>query len=330
MSRNHPTRRTALAALTAAVATSVLPAFAQGAAGFPARPIKIVVPYAAGGFTDIVARLVAQKMSESLKQPVIVDNKPGASTIIGAEMVARSAPDGYTLLMGVTTTLSTNPFLFKKLPYQPSDFKPVALTGLTPFVLMAHPSVGISTVRELIQHAKAKPKTLTAATLGNGSSTQLVLAMLQAATGTSIVDVPYKGSAPAMTDLLAGHVDMYFDALPTSLASMRSGQLKAIAVTSEARSKAAPSVPTFRESDVKDMVAYSWYGLLAPAGTPDAIVELLGKAANEAMETPAIQQKLEAEGALAPVISPRQFGELIQEHTKTWGRVIGPLNIRLD
>ena len=302
---------------------------AQGAGSYPTKPIRIVVPYAAGGFTDIVARLVGQKMSERLGQPVVVDNKPGASTIIGAEAVARAAPDGYTLLMGVTTTLSTNPLLFKKLSYKASDFKPVALAGLTPFVLVANPSVPGS-VREVVDAAKAKPGEMNVATLGIGSSTHLVLAMLRAAAGVDLKDIPYKGSAPAMSDLLAGHVHLYFDAVPTSMPYIRSGQLKGIAITSEERSPAAPSLPTFRESGVPDMVAYSWYGLLAPAGTPDAIVAHLNKAVNEALETPEVKARLAADGGVAPTLSPRQFGDLIDKHTQVWAKIITPLNIQLD
>jgi tripartite-type tricarboxylate transporter receptor subunit TctC len=302
---------------------------AQGAGGYPTKPIRIVVPYAAGGFTDIVARQVGQKMSERLGQPVVVDNKPGASTILGAEVVARAAPDGYTLLMGVTTTLSTNPFLFKKLPYKASDFKPVALAGLTPFVLVAHPSMP-GTVREVVDAAKAKPGALNVATLGIGSSTHLVLAMLRAAAGVDLKDIPYKGSAPAMSDLLAGHVHLYFDAVPTSMPYIRSGQLKGIAITSEERSPAAPSLPTFREAGVPDMVAYSWYGLLAPAGTPDAIVAQLNKAANEALQMPDVKARLAADGGVAPTLSPIQFGDLIDKHTQVWAKIIAPLNIQLD
>ena len=302
---------------------------AQGPGGFPSKPIRIVVPYAAGGFTDIVARLIGPKMSERLGQPVIVENKPGASTSLGAEFVAHAPADGHTLLMGVTTTLSTNPLLFKKLTYKASDFKPVALAGLTAFVLVAHPSLP-GTVREVIEAAKAKPGSLNGATIGVGSSTHLVLAMLRAATGVHIPDIPYKGSAPAMADLLAGHVQVYFDATPTAMPLVRSGQLKGLAITSDERSPAAPSVPTFRESGFPDVVAYAWYGLLAPAGTPDAVVAQLNKAANEALQSRDVRARLIADGGQAPALNPRQFGELIQAHTQVWSRIVTPLKIQLD
>ncbi|ETF04418.1 ABC transporter substrate-binding protein [Advenella kashmirensis W13003] len=322
-------RRTALigASLLAFGAST---AHAQEADTYPNKPIKIVVPYSPGGFTDILARQMSQQLSQKLSQPVVVENKPGAGTIIGAETVARAKPDGYTLLMAVTTTLSSNPHLFSKLPYKVSDFKPIALTGLTPFVLVANPSVPANNVRELIELARKEPGKLSGATLGNGSSTHLVLSMLRGATGADILDVPYKGASPASTDLVAGHVDLFFDAITTSLPHIKEGRLKAIAMTSEKRSEAAPSIPTFREEGVPEMLAYSWYGLLAPAGTPDAITEKLNKVVNEALASPEIQEKFRTEGAESRPMSAKAFGDLIEEHSQIWGKVIKSLNIRLD
>jgi len=300
------------------------------ARAFPEKPVRIVVPYAPGGFTDILARLVAQKMTDKLGQPVIVENKPGASTILGAEMVARSPADGYTLLMGVTTTLSTNQFLFKKLPYKNTDFAPVALAGMTPFILVAHPSLPANNVKELVDLAKAKPGALNVATLGIGASTQLVVEMFKSAAGVDIKDVPYKGSGPASADLLAGHVQLYFDAIPTAMPRVRAGQLKAIGVTADTRSAAATTVPTFIESGLPQMVAYSWYGLLAPAGTPPAIIDKLNKATNEALQMSDVREKVDANGGTAPLMNPQQFGELIESHSKVWEKIIKPLNIQLD
>lgn len=325
---NSITRRQALMALAAAGAPWA-PTVAS-ADTFPSKPIRIIVPYAAGGFTDIVSRLVAQKMSIKLGQPVVIDNKAGGSTIIGAEAVAKSAPDGYTLLMAVTTTLSTNPFLFKKLPYKPSDFVPVALTGLTPFVLAAHPSVPANTLAELIALEKAKPGALNLATLGTGSSTHLVGEMFNSLTGMKLNMIPYKGAGPALNDLMAGHVQLYFDGIATSAPMFRAGKLKGIAITGENRSQAAPQVPTFAESGLPDMQAASWYGLLAPAQTPPAIVDLLNKATNEALQSSDVRARIAQDGASAPILSPQQFGELIDKHTRTWERIIKPLNISLD
>jgi len=297
---------------------------------FPDKPIRIVVPYVPGGYTDIVARLMATKMSEKLGQPVIVENRAGASTIVGAEYVAKSPADGYTLIMAVTTTLSTNQFMFKKLPYKTADFTPIALAGLTPFILVAHPSVPANNVKELVALAKAKPGTLNVATLGVGASTQLVLEMFKSAAGVDVKDIPYKGSGPASIDLLAGHVQLYFDGITTSMPRVRAGQLKALGVTSETRSPAAPSVPTFVELGLPRMGANAWYGLLAPAGTPPAIIDKLNKAANEALQMPDVRTQVDENGGTAPFLSPQQFGELIESHSRVWEKIIKPLNIQLD
>jgi len=324
-----PTRRQVLAGL-AAVGASAWNVAAR-ADNFPSKPIRIIVPYAAGGFTDIVARLVAQKMGERFGQPVIVENKAGGSTIIGAEYVAKAAPDGYTLLMAVTTTISTNPFLFKKLSYKPSDFAPVALTGLTPFVLSAHPGVPANNLQELIELAKAKPDALNLATLGPGSSTHLVGEMFNGLAGVKLNFIPYRGAAPALGDLIAGHVQLFFDAVATSAPLYRSGQLKGIAISGEARSAAAPNVPTFTESGLPGMeTTASWYGLLAPAQTPLPVIKLLNQAANEALQAPDVRAQVEQNGASAPLLSPARFGALIEQHTRAWERIIKPLNIQLD
>lgn len=299
-------------------------------AAYPERSVRIVVPYAAGGFTDILARLLSVKLSERLGQAVVVDNKPGASTMLGADVVAKAAPDGHTLLMATTSTLSTNPLLFKKMPFKPGDFTAVALVGQTPFVLVAHPSVGASDVAGLVAFARANPGKLNFAMLGAGSSTHLVDEMFRAAAQVDIVDISYKGSGPANIDLLAGHVQLNFDAISTALPRMRAGQVKGIGVTSESRLKIAPELPTFKESGLPQMVAVSWYGLMAPAATPPAVVEQINRVVNEVLRLPEVQSQLEAAGGTAPLLNARQFAELIEEQTKTWARVVKPLNIQLD
>lgn len=300
------------------------------AASFPERPVKIVVPYAAGGFTDVLARLVSTKMAERLGQPVVVENKPGASTMLGAELVARAPADGHTLLMATTSTLSTNPLLFRKMAFKVSDLRPVALTGLTPFVLVAHPSVPANDVKGLIALAKVNPGKFNFATLGAGSSTHLVDEMFRSAAHVDIRDVPYKGGGPAANDLLAGHVELNFDAIGTSLPRIHAGQLKGIGITSETRLAIAPNLPTFKESGLPQMVAYSWYGLLVPSQTPTIIVEQLNRVVNEVLRLPEVRSQLEASGGNAPQLTARQFGELIEEHTRTWEKIIKPLNIQLD
>ncbi len=309
-------------------ATTLLPG--QARAAWPDKPLRIVVPYAPGGFTDILARLIASRLAERLGQPVVVENKPGAATMLGADAVAKAAPDGHTLLMATTSTLSTNPLMFRKMPFKTTDFVPVALTGLTPFVLVAHPSVPASDAAGLVAHARAHPGKLNLAMLGVGSSTHLVDEMFRTAANVNIPDVPYKGSGPANADLLAGHVQLAFDAVATAIPRIRSGKLKGLAITSETRSAQLPEVPTFKESGLPQVVAYSWYGLMAPAGTPATVVESLNRHVNEILRSPEAQAQLDTQGASAPRLSPAQFGELIDEHTRVWARVVKPMNLQLD
>lgn len=300
------------------------------AASWPEKPVRVVVPYAPGGFTDVAARLVGARLSERIGQPVVVENRAGASTMLGAEAVARSAPDGHTLLMATTSTLSTNPLMFRKMPYKASDLQAVALVALTPFVLVAHPSVPASNVTGLVEHARANPGKLDFAMLGPGSSTHLVDEMFRSQAKVDIRDVPYKGSGPASSDLMAGHVQLNFDAVSTAVARIRGGKLKAMGITSEERSPLLPEVPTFKESGLPGMVAYSWYGLVAPAGTPRPVVEAINRAVNEVLGMPEVVSQLDANGARAPALDPDRFAELIDAHTRTWAGVIKPLNIQLD
>lgn len=323
-----------LAATALLPTLALLPALAllptPARAAWPDKPLRIVVPYAAGGFTDILSRLLATRLGERLGQPVVVENKPGAATMLGADAVAKSPPDGHTLLMATTSTLSTNPLLFRKMPFKTTDFVPVALAGLTPFVLVAHPSVPAQDAAALVAHARANPGKLNLAMLGVGSSTHLVDELFRTAAGVDIPDVPYKGSGPANVDLLAGHVQLTFDAVATAIPRVRSGKLKGLGITSDARSPLLPDVPTFKESGLPQVVAYSWYGLMAPAGTPPAVVEQINRTVNEILRTPEIQTQLDANGASAPKLTAAQFGELIDEHTRLWARIVKPLNLQLD
>jgi tripartite-type tricarboxylate transporter receptor subunit TctC len=321
-----PLQRKLLLSLAAALAL----AHGAASAAWPERPVRIVVPYAPGGFTDLVARLVGTKLADKLGQPVVVENKPGASTMLGAEVVARAPADGYTLLMATTSTISTNPLMFRKMPYKTADFTPVALTGLTPFVLVAHPSVPAKDAAGLVNYARANPGKLNFAMLGPGSSTHLVDEMLRSAAKVDIRDVPYKGSGPASTDLLAGHVQLNFDAVSTAIPRIKAGQLKGLGITSETRSPLLPNVPTFKESGLPQMIAYSWYGLMAPAGTPAAVVEQLNRSVNEVLKMPEVQAQMEANGASAPTLDTKHFSALIEEHTRTWERIVKPLNLQLD
>jgi tripartite-type tricarboxylate transporter receptor subunit TctC len=308
--------------------SAVAPGIAQAA--WPDKPLRVVVPYAAGGFTDILARMLATGMAEKLGQAVIVDNRPGASTMLGADAVAKSPADGHTLLMATTSTLSTNPLMFRKMPFKVSDFRPVALTGLTPFVLVAHPSVPAQDAAELVAHARKNPGKLNFAMLGSGSSTHLMDEMFRRMAGVDIPDVPYKGAGPASNDLLAGHIQLNFDAVATAIPRIQGGKLKALGISSDTRSPLLPSVPTFKESGLPEMVAYSWYGLLAPAGTPAAVVDRLNAVVNQLLNSAEIKERLLANGATAPQLSAAQFGTLIDDHTRHWERIVKPMNLQLD
>lgn len=309
-------------------ASALAPGFAQAA--WPDKSLRVVVPYAAGGFTDILARILAAGMAEKLGQAVIVDNRPGAATMLGADAVAKSPADGHTLLMATTSTLSTNPLMFRKMPFKVSDFRPVALTGLTPFVLVAHPSVPAQDAAELVTYARKNPGKLNFAMLGSGSSTHLMDEMFRRMAGVDIPDVPYKGAGPASNDLLAGHIQLNFDAVATAIPRIQGGKLKALGISSDTRSPLLPSVPTFKESGLPEMVAYSWYGLLAPAGTPTAVVDRLNEVVNQLLNSAEIKERLLANGATAPQLSAAQFGNLIDDHTRHWSRIVKPMNLQLD
>lgn len=316
-------------ALTLAVAALAAPG-AQASEPWPAKPIKLVVPYTPGGLTDVLARLIAQKASLSLGQPMVVENKPGASTIIGAEYVARSAPDGYTLLMPGTTTLTTNPLLVKKLPYKASDFAPVALVGVVPYIAVAHPSVPANNLQELVAYARANPGKLTYSTSGQGTSSHLVGAMFASATGAKLTDVPYKGSAPALMAVLGGEVAMTFDGVTLYIPHLNSGRLKAIALTGERRLPALDKVPTLMESGYKDAVATAWFGIAAPAGTPNAVVQRLNEAIQRAMAEPDVVAKLREFNAYVEPRSAEAFADLLRREAALWSRIVAPLNLNLE
>lgn len=294
---------------------------------WPTRPIKLVVPYPPGGLTDVLARMVSQKASEQLGQPIVVENRPGASTVVGAEQVARATPDGYTLLMAATTTLTTNPLVFRKLPYKPADFTPVALVGTVPFVLAAHPSVPARDLREFVAYAKAHPDQMTFSTSGQGASSHLVGEMFKAATQTQLRDIPYKGSAAALTAVLSGEVNATFDGLTNYLPHARSGKLKLLALFSEQRVPAADTIPTLVESGYPDAVAYSWFGMVAPAGTPAAVVNRLNQAINAGLQTPELRDRLRADASSGPILSPEAYGEFMRKQAQLWEKVITPLKL---
>ncbi len=318
----NPIRRTLLkgSGLAAGMATGAHRlAFAQS---YPSKPVRIVVPYPPGGPTDIVARLAGSKLEERFKQPFIIDNKPGAGGNVGAELVARAAPDGYSLVVG-TTAHAINPSIFKQMSYDLlRDLTPVALLTKVPLVLVVHPSVPARTVAEFIDHAKKAAGGLAYASSGNGQSTHLAAELFKSMTGVKMTHVPYKGSAPALVDVAGGQVAAMFDTMLSAMPQVKAGRLRALAVTSERRSAPAPELPTIAESGVAGYEATAWNGLLAPAGTPADIVEQLNKAVNQLLAQPDVAQRLAADGADPGTGTVADFDKFIRAELDKWARAV--------
>jgi len=312
----------ALLALFAAIAS---------AQTYPAKPIRLVVPFPPGGATDILARDVAQKLTEAWGQQVIVDNRPGAGGNIGSELVAKSAPDGYTLEMGTVGTHAINASLYAKMPYDHvKDFAPVILVAGVPNVLVVNPAVPANSVAELIEYAKANPGKLNFASSGNGTSIHLSGELFKVMAGVQMTHVPYKGSAPALQDLLGGQVQLMFDNLPPSLPQIKAGKLRALAVTSVARAPALPDVPTMAEAGLPGYEASSWFGVLAPAGTPPAIVAKLNSEIAKWLATPEAKEKLSKQGANAAGGTPEDFAKHIAAETTKWAKVVKDSGAKID
>jgi tripartite-type tricarboxylate transporter receptor subunit TctC len=307
------------------LAVAAAGASAQPAAGlaYPSRPLHLIVPFPPGGSTDILARVLGQKLSEVLEQPVVVDNRPGAGGSIGAEAAAKAAPDGYTLLMGQLGPLAVSPAIYKKLPYDPvKSFAPVCLMAIVPSVLVVNTSLPFSSAAELIAYAKKNPGRLTYGSAGNGSTSHLTTEYFKLATGTDILHVPYKGVGPMLTDLVSGQVAMGINGAPAVMPHVTSGRLRALAVTSLARVPSLPDIPTLDEAGVKGFEANGWYGIVAPAGTPSAIVLRLNSGIRRAVGTPELRARLDAEGAIPAGGTPEEFGALIASEIVRWGTVL--------
>lgn len=302
-------------------------AFAQA---FPSRPVRIVVPFAPGGGADIYARMLAQAMSSQLGQSVVVENDGGGAGMIALEKVSRAPKDGHTLLLTTSTAISAVPNLYKKLPYKVEDFTPVALIGKFPFHVFVHPSVPVRDMREFVAYAKANPGKLSYATAGRGSIPHLVGEMVKGSLGLDMLDVAYKGSGPAVSDLVAGHVQVFMDVASPALTHALAGKLKVLAVMDEKRVPQIPDVPTMDELGYPGLVGYNRYSLLAPTGTPRPVIELLNKAALRAMETGALRDRQAADGASPGAVSPEQLGVLLKADFEMWGGVIKRLGITLD
>ena len=301
------------------------------AQGYPVKPIRFVVPYAPGGNTDILSRLLGQKLNEAWRQQVIIDNRPGAAGTVGAELVARAPADGYTLIMGSFGNIIVANSLYKNLKYDPlKDFAPVALVSLPPGVLVEHPAVPAQNVRELIAYAKSNPGRLNYGSPGSGAWNHLFFELFKTSAGVSIVHVPYKGIAPAVVDLLGGQVQLAISAFPTALPHVRSGKLRALAVTSAKRSGLMTDVPTIAESGLPGYEAAGWFGVLAPAGTPPSVVTKLNTEINRILELPEVKASLASDGAEPAGGSPAQMADSARAASIKWGKIIRELNIRTE
>jgi tripartite-type tricarboxylate transporter receptor subunit TctC len=298
---------------------------------YTSRPVKIVVPFPAGGSNDIVARVLAQKLTERNGQPFYVENRGGAGGNIGAEAVASSEPDGYTLLLTAPPPLTINAALYKDMRYDPSGaFAPVGLIASVPIVLAVHPSLGINSVQELIARAKAKPGTIFFGSSGNGSTNHLAGELLKSMTAIDIVHVPYKGAAPAMNDLVAGHIPMMFDNIPAVLPQVRAKTINAIAVAGSRRASALPDVPTVAESGVPGFEASAWFGLVAPAKTPAPILAKLESDVETILKMPDVQKRFGELGAEPGAVSGADFGKFLANETTKWTKIIRESGAKVD
>ena len=325
----------ALAALAAAAAS--LPA-AHAQSAWPTKPVRIVVPFAPGGTTDILARALVPDLSAALGQQFIVDNRAGAGGNVGADIVAKSPGDGYTLLMGTVGTHGINRALYARLPFDPiKDFVPITLVAAVPNVMVMNAdkakAMGVRNVQDFIRAAKASPGKLNMASSGNGTSIHLAGELFKSMTGTYMLHLPYRGSGPALLDMVAGNADVMFDNLPSSMAQIKAGKLTALAVTSSQRSGALPDVPTVEEAGgpaLKGYEASSWFGLLAPAGTPPDIVNRIQQEVAKSLATPALKERLLAQGAIPGGNTPAEFTQHIDAEHKKWAQVVKASGAKVD
>jgi tripartite-type tricarboxylate transporter receptor subunit TctC len=326
--RAKVSRMVAFALLAAMVLLGVHDVRAQR---YPEKPIRIVVIFPAGGAADVLGRTVGDKLRQSWGQPVIVENRPGASGNIAAEAVAKSAPDGYTILLGGLTTHGINPSLYRRLPYDPvRDFVPITIAATTPLVLEVHPSVPAHSVDELISLARSRPGELNYASFGNGTSGHLATVLFSSLAGIDMMHVPYKGSPPAMADLLAGRVHLMIDAIPASLPHIKAGKLRALAVTSAERSRALPDVPTIAEAALPGFEVIGWLGFFAPAGVPAPIVQRLSAEIGSVLRMPDVRERLVAQGLDVETNTPGEFARFVDSELKKWAGVVKTAGVRVD
>lgn len=317
--------------LLIAFALSMLSASFVSAQEYPLRPVKIVVPYPAGGSNDIAARIVAQHLADKLKQPFIIENRGGGGGNIGMEAVAASDPDGYTLLLSAPGPLTANHNLFKNMSVDPTKaFAPIALVGSTPILVVAHPSLPAKDIKEFVALAKSKPGQINYGSQGNGSSSHLSTELLKMMAEINLTHVPYKGAAPAMNDLIAGHVPMLMDSMPGVIAQVKAGRIIPLAIGSKRRSKLLPDVPTVDETVAKGYEAFAWYGFVAPVATPKPVVEILRKATAEVIAMPEVQKRFEELGIEPGEFTGEAFGDFMKAETAKWKKVIEVSGARVD
>jgi tripartite-type tricarboxylate transporter receptor subunit TctC len=324
-------RRLTLGALALAAAAAAAPLAAAAAQAYPNKPITVIVPFAAGGTTDILARVVGQALTKELGQTVIVDNRAGAGGNIGAALAAKSPADGYTLFMGTVGTHAINQSLYRKMPFDPiKDFAPLTRVAMVPNLLVANPAKPFKNVKELIAYARANPGRVNFGSSGSGSSIHLSGELFNSLAKVDMVHVPYKGSAPAVTDLVGGNIDIMFDNMPSAIQHVRSGRLRALAVTTAKRSPELPDVPTIAEAGVPGYEATSWFGMFAPASTPATIVTRLNGALVKVLADPEVKKKLAEQGAEAYSEKPDQFAAFIRTETAKWTKVVQASGARAD
>ncbi|HSI53055.1 MAG TPA: tripartite tricarboxylate transporter substrate binding protein [Ramlibacter sp.] len=319
-------RRAAIGILLAtAIASSAL------AQAWPAKPIKVIVPFPAGGGTDLFARTVAQKLIDTNKWTVVIDNKPGAGGNLGVDAVAKSAADGYTLVLGQSSNLAINPTLYSKLPYDPvKDLTPVVLVASAPLLVVVAADSPFKTLADIVAASKGKPGSVTFGSPGNGTASHLAGEMFQKTAGIKFQHIPYKGAAQALTDVMSGQVNVYVGSVPTLIGHVKNGKLRAIAVTSPKRTAEMPQTPTVAESGFKGFEAVTWFGFLAPAGTPPAVIKTLNTEINKALANKDVAAKLESEGGDVMGGTPEQFAELLKKDITRWGQVVRDSGAKVD
>lgn len=310
---------------------AVVPFAANAADRYPTKPIHLVVPFPPAGGTDIMSRLVATKLSETAKWPVIVENHPGAGGNIGINIAAKSPNDGYTIVMGQTSNLAINPALYAHLPYDPvKDFSPITTVASAPLVLVVASNSPFKNLSDIIAAAKKNPGNVTFASPGNGTVAHMTIELLQKSAGVKFEHVPYKGSSQAITDLIGGYVQVFMSSVPTAISQLKSGRMRAIAVTSAERSGNLPDVPTINESGYKGFDAATWFGLLAPKGTPPEIIAQLNEKVSQVLKMPDVQKRIELEGASVLGSTPAQFETLLKTDIVKWGKVVKESGARID